>query len=543
MSDATAASIATKAAEPFAANAAGRTLVLVAAAALAIEVVARMRPVWSEVPDHAFGWFVPLAVAYLVWERWNDRPATTPSPISPVVAWSVLAPAVAMLAVLRLLLEPWPLWPAPLWLFTGIAVGLALGGIALAAGGARARHFAFPIAFVALALPWPSAIDTAVVLPLRESLAAIAAEVIGVLGYPAVARGAVIEVGRGMVGVDEACSGIRSLQASTLAALFLGELLRFRWIRRLALLGVGLALALTTNLVRTVLLAWKTAADGTAAATAWHDPIGYTLLAVCLGGLALAAWLWRRQAVAPSRSGMAPGRSATTPSWSGLAPFAGALLVALGGIELGTWQWFASGDRAADRVPRWTATLRSQRDFETDAFTPAMQDMLRCDAHELGRWTGARGERLAGYVLEWRRGQAARYTARAHTPTVCLPLAGSRLVAARGTVSARIGELDLPFDAYVFASERETLHVYHLAWDVRAGRPLELAEDSTTWHRWFARRWREVAEARRSTEARVLTLALYGASDDATADSAFREELARMILPATPTFANTASRR
>jgi hypothetical protein len=48
-------------------------------------------------------------------------------------------------------------------------------------------------------------------------------EVLGWLGIPAMAHGNVIEVATGMVGIDEACSGIRSFQSSLMISLFFGE--------------------------------------------------------------------------------------------------------------------------------------------------------------------------------------------------------------------------------------------------------------------------------------------------------------------------------
>ncbi len=41
---------------------------------------------------------------------------------------------------------------------------------------------------------------------------------------PAVQHGNLIEVRTGLLGMDEACSGIRSLQATFMVSLFLGEL-------------------------------------------------------------------------------------------------------------------------------------------------------------------------------------------------------------------------------------------------------------------------------------------------------------------------------
>jgi hypothetical protein len=55
----------------------------------------------------------------------------------------------------------------------------------------------------------------------------------------AVQHGNVIEVKTGLLGIDEACSGIRSLQATLMVSLFLGELYRAATLRRVVLIVCG----------------------------------------------------------------------------------------------------------------------------------------------------------------------------------------------------------------------------------------------------------------------------------------------------------------
>ena len=59
-------------------------------------------------------------------------------------------------------------------------------------------------------------------------------DLLGWVDVPALVHGNVIEVSTGMVGIDEACSGIRSFQSSLMISLFLGEFYRLstrsRWL-------------------------------------------------------------------------------------------------------------------------------------------------------------------------------------------------------------------------------------------------------------------------------------------------------------------------
>jgi hypothetical protein len=74
-----------------------------------------------------------------------------------------------------------------------------------------------------------------------ELATSVTVELLNLFHFPAVQHGNVIEVRTGFLGVDEACSGIRSLQATLMVSLFLGELYRASWIRRAILILIGVA--------------------------------------------------------------------------------------------------------------------------------------------------------------------------------------------------------------------------------------------------------------------------------------------------------------
>src|SRR5205823_7752289 len=93
----------------------------------------------------------------------------------------------------------------------------------------------------------------------------------------------------------EACSGVRSLQATLMISLFLGELYSFNLTRRIVLVIAGGVFAFVCNLVRTAILVWIGAHRGASAIEAWHDPAGLSILLVCLFGLWSLSLLMRRQ--------------------------------------------------------------------------------------------------------------------------------------------------------------------------------------------------------------------------------------------------------
>ena len=102
-------------------------------------------------------------------------------------------------------------------------------------------------------------------------------------------HGNIIGLRAGLVGLDEACSGIRSLQAVLMLMLFFGELYRASLQHRYALVIVGALIAFAGNAVRTISLAMLAAKHGIESIAVWHDPIGYALMTASFIAVAGAA--------------------------------------------------------------------------------------------------------------------------------------------------------------------------------------------------------------------------------------------------------------
>ena len=131
-------------------------------------------------------------------------------------------------------------------------------------------------------------------------------DLLGVIGIPAIQHGNVIEIATGRVGIDEACSGIRSFQAALMLSLFFGELYRLTVRRRVWLVLLSFALAFLFNVGRTLLLTHVASTNGVGAVASWHDPAGITILVACfLSVWLLALWLKRGTRVSPISSGVA----------------------------------------------------------------------------------------------------------------------------------------------------------------------------------------------------------------------------------------------
>ena len=197
--------------------------------------------------------------------------------------------ALLLLLPLRLFEIANPEWRLLAWIHALAVVTLTLLLLWWAGGKAWLRHFAFPVAFIFIAVPWPTALETPVIQGLMRIVAHVAAETAMLLGTPAQVEGNLIRVSNGLVGVNEACSGIRSLQTSLMIGLLFGEVKRLSVLRRLALVVCAVVIALLANFVRAVFLVMVAATENLSEVSRWHDIAGYSIIAfVFVATLALA---------------------------------------------------------------------------------------------------------------------------------------------------------------------------------------------------------------------------------------------------------------
>ncbi|HEV3408721.1 MAG TPA: exosortase/archaeosortase family protein, partial [Chthoniobacterales bacterium] len=166
---------------------------------------------WNLSEQYNYGWAVPFLALFLFYSRWQTKPAAKPprqtTPLH-VLSWTILL----ALLPLRVLEEANPDWRLLSWVFALLVVGFSFLTLLLIGGAAWARHFAFPVCFPLVAVPWLVQVENTVVHALTRAVAYIAVEAAGWLEIAAFQVGNVIQLANGFVGVDEACSGVKTLQ-------------------------------------------------------------------------------------------------------------------------------------------------------------------------------------------------------------------------------------------------------------------------------------------------------------------------------------------
>src|SRR5205823_5525377 len=183
--------------------------------------------------------------AYLFLVRWRTRPAAELSQAA-VARWTYWIAAFALLPT-WLVLQPNPDWRLLGWLLALEIVLLSLCAIYFWGGRSWLRHFAFSICFILVAVPWPGAVEDSILQGLTEAATRLTVGCLNIFHIAAIQHGNLIEVNTGLLGVAEACSGLRSIQATFMVSLFFGELYRASGVSRVALVLSGAVIAFLCN--------------------------------------------------------------------------------------------------------------------------------------------------------------------------------------------------------------------------------------------------------------------------------------------------------
>ncbi|MDQ2824369.1 MAG: exosortase/archaeosortase family protein [Verrucomicrobiota bacterium] len=491
-------------------------------ALLWFQVINHLRSEWSVNPQYAYGWTVPFVAIYLIWKRWPERPAPN-SPASGFVPILLTAFCALFFFPIRFVAEANPDWRLLSWAIALIAITISLCVVFLAGGRPWLRYFAFPFLFFLLAVPWPTHFEQAVIQGLMRVVTAINVVVLNAVGIPALQHGNVIEVRSGLIGIEEACSGVRSLQATLMISIFLGELYSFTITRRVLLVVAGGVLAFLCNLVRTALLVWIGAKHGAGAIESWHDPAGLSILLICLFGLWLLSLLMRRHSkdvvTSPDIQNSAPFRL----SW----PLLVSLTLWVLFIEAGTQVWYRS-HQSPLAGSRWAVGWpTSDNAYKSVPIAREAQDLLRYDEGGGATWDAPDGRRWIMYFFRWFPGRTAALFVKVHRPDICLPASGLTMNRDNGIRLLTVNGVNLPIRSYRFDDHGGSLHVFYCYWDARSSYENSKTAVEEDWS--ALGRLRAALQGRREIGAQMLEVAVWGYQHDAEADEALQRQLAQII--------------
>lgn len=499
----------------------GGGLALLALAACWLLLFDGLRSEWKINPQYGYGWLVPFLALSLFWRSWPDRPPANPA-LNKMFLAGVAFLLVALLLPLRVMLEANPEWRLLYWVNGFQAVGLTACFLFYLGGLPWLRFFLPPLLFTLIAIPWPVQLEQAIIQGLMRFVAGLTVETAGWLGIPAVQHGNLVEIGAGMVGIDEACSGVRSLQSGLMVSLFLGELYRFSPLRRVALVAASIALVLVANMGRTTFLVWAVAEYGFKQMEAWHDSAGWLVAAFILPSLLLLGWLMKPQEEEPVLR--TPSTAITLPAvprWIGIA-----VLLWVVVAEISTEVWYRTHETQLIAKVPWLVTWPTQsREFKQSPLPENALTILRCDDSESATWRDEEGNAWSAFFLRWDPGKNSAQLAKGHRPEICLTSAGARLVEDLGVVQMSAGRIDLEFRHQTFEAGSRVLHVFHCLWADRVS-PAEktLLDDGSQ-----ASRLQSVLAGKRHLGQQVLEVVIQGPETAEEAVAMLKAELAELV--------------
>jgi exosortase len=300
---------------------------------LLVLAVVLLAPQWRHNPDLSHGLFTPFVFILLLREARRLPGCRLPGRAFGGLLFVFSAVAGAGLVLLAALFAAALGWSHALVQFVfvaGVCGLLASAGLVCALPQVRLLPLNWPAATAILvwllSAPIPPGTYTRLTLALQDFVTGGVLASLQWLGVAALREGNVINLAHVSVGVEEACSGIRSLVSCFFAAVLLSALVSRRWSARLVLLLAAGPIAIGMNFVRSFALTLL-ASRGIEIRGAWHDLTGFGILAVTALLLALAASVLekfnRPKPRMPGRHGVveeALHSAGPDPSTSGVSP-------------------------------------------------------------------------------------------------------------------------------------------------------------------------------------------------------------------------------
>ncbi len=440
-------------------------------------------PEWRHNPDLSHGFFAPLVFALLLGESRRLGPLRWVQPGTPALLalGLVLAGGFALFGLAGLFAASLA-WSHALVLFllAGTLACFLLGGLLILAD-ARLRVLPFnwinltAIFLWVLVAPVPNGTYTRLTLGLQGWVTNGVMNILQFLAVPARQHGNVIELARTTVGVEEACSGVRSLISCIFAGFFFAAWQVRRPGRRVLLILVAPALALTMNFLRSLVLTLLTN-DNVDITGPWHDATGFAILGVTAALLAGLAILLESKDTPPPVP-PATAEPTAAPAWPYRLFWTGT------GLTLSLAAFFFLNSRPsvspAAVVPSLTTMLPAEASgwqvkTPTDLyqFSSVLQTTHLLQRTYLRSTGGAEPVALTVYVAYWPAGQASVSRVASHTPDACWPGSGWIAQPASAGHTQSIGPEYSPGEYRVFRSENgSTQHVWF--WHIFDGRVID----------------------------------------------------------------------
>lgn len=240
---------------------------------------------WVKNEDYSFGFLVPFFVGYVLYHRWpvvrsylfrgtESDESTAPSHSSPAATRTLewlaaigLLLSLSLFAIGMLIrMATGPQNPASLAIAVSFS-GMLLSSVfiftketvdgkpmALKARLSVTLLFIFPALIWLLSAPMVAVLDNMIRVFLMNKVTVVVFGVFDFMGYELERQGNVLILPEGSVGVEEACSGIRSLTGCLFAGSFFGAVFLKQFWKKALMVFLAMCLAVLMNLIRSMFL-------------------------------------------------------------------------------------------------------------------------------------------------------------------------------------------------------------------------------------------------------------------------------------------------
>lgn len=273
---------------------------------------------WGHVEEYSFGYLVPLFIGYVLFERWPqireglvgqaevEGAAGKAAWADAIALAGLIASAFGIVAGALYRAAAGPENLAAMLVSFGLAgfilciVFLGAGQLPVGEAGLNKRLrytalFLFPALIWMISAPLAPAFEQTIRVFLLTKVAVVVTFIFDMLSIPISREGGVLILPNGRVGVEDACSGIRSLTGCLFAGSFLAAVFLDKAWKKVLLLATAICMAVLMNFARSFFLTYWVYlyGDGSIDEPAlWgvsvHDLAGYAVLGVtCVALLAL----------------------------------------------------------------------------------------------------------------------------------------------------------------------------------------------------------------------------------------------------------------
>jgi len=199
---------------------------------------------WAKDGDYSHGFLIPPACALILYLH-RERLAGLPARRS-LAGLAVLLLGLASFFVGRFTITDF-------FTRSGLYVSL-IGCIWFLLGGRLLRACPFPFFFLAFAFPPPAFLFGRLRKELRDFATQASTDLLSGMGYEAVQNGNTLMVGENAYGVEDACSGIRSMMVIIAAAAFYAYLFRAGPVRGAILILTAIPVTVAVNILRILIV-------------------------------------------------------------------------------------------------------------------------------------------------------------------------------------------------------------------------------------------------------------------------------------------------